>query len=117
MATITETAVTAPVARAKPKDFRTNVWYLNKTMEEVLEYHKDGGTCTCNLFADEMDDTRSITVHDLRPDMAKITLEQNGFEIMSMVNRGWDLLNPAEVVYQRELNRYLDELAQAVKAQ
>lgn len=115
--TVSETVVTARKDGAKPKDFETTVYYLNKTMEEILEYHKGGGECTCNLFADEMDDVRSVTVHDLRPNIKQVTLERNGFEIMPLANEGWDFLSPDDGLHQNAVQSYLDQLCQVVKAQ
>ncbi|KAK1973680.1 hypothetical protein LZ30DRAFT_694851 [Colletotrichum cereale] len=112
-ATTTTTFTFSSVASEKGKDFETSVYYLSKTQEEVdREFVYD---CPCNLFAEDLDDARLAYVHDFRPHVDEVNLEKNGYEIVPMIDRRWDLMNKDDDLQKIELQRYLTELCQLVK--
>lgn len=116
MTTTTITASTvAEQQSASGKDFQSKVYYFNKNQKEVDALTKD--ECSCNLYADEYDDPRDVTVHDMRPNIETYSIGRHGFEVVLMADTGSNLLTTDEAAYQKEVKSYLDHLCRHVQFQ
>ncbi|WYZ42291.1 hypothetical protein EsH8_V_001186 [Colletotrichum jinshuiense] len=62
-----------------------------------------------------MDDARSANVHDFRSTVNTVNLKKNGYEIVPMLDRKWNLMAADDDLQRVEIQKYLTDLCQLVK--